>query len=189
MNRKKAASLGHSFRWSVVSSLCMYTERRQALRWHQLDLDLPPFAIPSCIGWTVSEDILVAQLYSNLCSQVCQLIRVIDAEHASAGDVRNLVRQIWPIAFFGSGRTIIEQSDRINLEISFFYVRFDLGICISAAIIATVGDDQQRFLLMVRLLHLLNAHVDRVQQCSASLCICKHQTALNVFNRVRKIAD
>src|SRR5690242_13967365 len=141
MNRKKAASLGHSFRWSVVSSLCMYSERRQALRRHQLDLNLPPFAIPSCIGWTVSEHILVAQLYSNLCGHVCQLVRVVHAENPPAGDVRDLVQQIWPIAFFGSGRTIIVPSDGINLDIRLLYQRFDLGIRIPAAIVATVGDD------------------------------------------------
>src|SRR5690348_9905591 len=189
MNRKKAASLGHSFRWGVISSLCMYSERRQALRWHQLDLDLPPFAIPSCIGWTVSEHILVAQLYSNLCSHVCELIRIIDAEHASAGDVGNLVQQIRPIAFFGSGRTIIEQANGINLDIRFLYQRFDLGIGISAAIIAAVRDDQQRLLLVVRLLHLLDPHIDRVEESGAPLSICKHQTALNVFNRIGEIAN
>ena len=41
----------------------------------------------------------------------------------------------------------------------------------------------------MRRLHLLNAHVNCVEKSGPPLCICKHQTALNVFNRVREIGQ
>src|SRR5437879_3591902 len=74
MSRKTAARRGSSFRGCIVSGLRMDSECWQALGRIELNFHLPPFAIPSCIGWTVTEDILVAQLYSNLCGHIGKLV-------------------------------------------------------------------------------------------------------------------
>src|SRR4051812_25735809 len=108
MSRNRAARCGSSFRRRIVSGLCMYSEWGQALGRKQFNLHLPPFAIPSCIGWTVAEHILVAQLYSNLCGYVGEFVGIVHAEHASAGDVGNLIQKIWAISLFGSCRIVIE---------------------------------------------------------------------------------
>src|SRR5438270_1901470 len=121
MSRNRAASRGSSFRRRIVSGLCMYSEWGQTLGWNQFNLHLPPFAIPSCIGWTVAEHILVAQLYSNLCGYVGEFVGVVHAEHASSCDVRNLVQEIWAVTLFGCCRTVIEQSDGIDFDIGFLY--------------------------------------------------------------------
>src|SRR5262245_51962699 len=108
ISRNRAAMRSSSFRGCIVSGLCMYSEWRQSLGCIQLNLNLAPLAIPSCIGWTVSEHILVAQLYSYLCGDVGQFVHVVHAEHASAGYIGDFIQKIRPVALFRGSSTIVK---------------------------------------------------------------------------------
>src|SRR3954462_1002368 len=73
IKQNKATSNKFLLLGCIVSRFSVDIERRQAFGGVELDPQFAPFAVPRLVSWTVSEHILVAQLYSNLCSYVCQL--------------------------------------------------------------------------------------------------------------------
>src|SRR5215469_17473634 len=125
---------------------------RQSFGRNQLYLDLTPAAILSLVRWTVSEYILVAQLYSNLGSHVGQFVGIIDGKHAAAGHVADFGQQGRAGNLLRRGRSQAEDADRINLDIGLFNHRFDLVFSVTAVVIAAIGDDQQGFLGVVSVL-------------------------------------
>src|SRR5690348_5830212 len=77
----------------IVAGFGINMERRQSFRRNELDLNFMPFAIVHWFGWTVAEHILVAQLYSDLCGHVGQLVGVIHRKGASASDFGDFRQQ------------------------------------------------------------------------------------------------
>ncbi len=69
----------------VVSGLGINVERRQTLGRGQLNLDFSPSAIVPGVARFVSQDILIAQLQSNLGGDIRQFIQTRHREDASAG--------------------------------------------------------------------------------------------------------
>src|SRR5438270_12159366 len=109
----------------------MNIEGRQTLRRNELHLDFPPFTIPSWISWTVSEHILVAQLYSNLCRHIGKFVRIVDAKEPSAGDFTYLIQQVRTVALFGGRRTVVKDADGINLDVCLLDHGADLTVGIA----------------------------------------------------------
>src|SRR5436305_11347387 len=167
----------------------MDIERGQAFRGSEFNLKLSPLPVTDLVTWTVSEDILVAQLYSNLNGSVSQIIDVIHRESAAAGDVCDLTQQIRPAHFFRSGTDVVKDANGVDLDISLLDHGFDLGIGITAAIVTAIGDDKQRLLGILGVTHLGERHVDSVEQGGASLRVGHDQLALDVLNRRGEIGD
>src|SRR4051812_37975229 len=98
---KTALSIRASLLRRIVSRFRMDIERRQTFRGSEFNLELSPLPVTGLVTWTVSEHILVAQLYSNLNGGVSQVIDVIDRESASAGHVSDLTQEIGAAYLFG----------------------------------------------------------------------------------------
>src|SRR6478752_5418207 len=115
---------------------------RQPLGWIKLHFDLAPVTVLNLVVWTVSEYILVAQLYSNFCSHIRQFVGIVDGKQASASDTGNFAQQRWAGNFLRLRRGQAEDADRINLHIGLFYHGFDLVLGVAAVVIAAIGNDQ-----------------------------------------------
>src|SRR5919109_1122166 len=85
----------------IVTRFCVNMQRRQTLRRQQLYLDLVPLAVTCWFVWTVSEHVLVAQLYSNLSGNIGQLTGIVNRERASSSDFRYFAEQRRPGRFLG----------------------------------------------------------------------------------------
>ena len=59
--------------------------------------------------------------------------------------------------------------DRIDLDVRFAHQVLDFALGVAAAVVAAVGDDQQRLARVVGLLHLVHGQVNAVQQRGAAL--------------------
>src|SRR5215472_2063843 len=160
---------------------------RQPLWRIELYLNLPPVAVLILVVWTVSEYILVAQLYSNLRRHIGQFIGIRNRKEAATGYLGDFSQQRRPGNFFGLGGRLAEDTDGINLHIGLFHHRFDLTLSITAVIVAAVRNDQQGLFAVAGVLHLADAHIDGVQQSGTALRNRVNQFALNVFNRLGEI--
>src|SRR5216117_3017463 len=87
-----------------------------------------------------------------------------------------------------SGREVmIVDSDAVDHHVRFFHHENNFFFGVTAMIIATVGDDQQRLALMFCLPHLRNPHIDRVQQGCEPFGNRIKKLALNIFDVLREI--
>src|ERR1700746_701366 len=91
----------------------------QPLGRNQFYFDLAPTTISGLVAWTVTEHILVAQLYSNFCSHIRQLIGITDGKSPASSHFRDLSQQRWTIDLFGLDRINRIKTDGVNLNIRF----------------------------------------------------------------------
>src|SRR5271168_4971382 len=61
------------------------SERREPLRRTKLNFDFSPFAIVCSRAWSVSHNILIAQLHADLRCDVRQIVQAVNAKRAAAG--------------------------------------------------------------------------------------------------------
>src|SRR6266853_5111126 len=160
---------------------------RQTLWRIELYFNLAPVAVLNLVVWTVSEHILVAQLYSNLCSHIGQFVGIVDGEQASAGHLGDFGQQGRAGDFFRLGGRQAEDPDGVNLHIGLFDHGFDLVFGITAVVIAAIGNDQQGLFAVAGVLHLAHAHVNGIEHGRAALGHGVNQLALDIFNRFGEI--
>jgi hypothetical protein len=111
---------------------------RQPLGWIKLHFDLAPVTVLNLVVWTVSEYILVAQLYSNFCSHIRQFVGIVDGEQAPAGNAGDFAQQRGTGNFFRLRWGQSEDADLVNLQIGLFHHSFDLILCVAAMFIAAI---------------------------------------------------
>src|SRR6185312_9816152 len=104
----------------IIASFSIDTQRWQALWRDQFYFYLPPLSIARYFAWTVPKYILVAQLDSDFCSHVGQLIWIVDGEGPAACHIRNFGKHHRAGSFFFCTRSGIEQTDSVNLDVRFF---------------------------------------------------------------------
>src|SRR6185312_3064890 len=155
---------------------------RQPLWRIELYLNLAPAAVLILVVWTVSEHILVAQLYSNLSSHIGQFVGITDREHASTGYLGDFSQQSRAIDLLRLDRRRAENTDGIDLHIGLFYQRLNLVFSITAVIIATIRDDQQGLFAVAGVLHLAYAHIDSVKQGGTAPGHRVNQLTLNIVH-------
>src|SRR5438067_438303 len=124
----------------IVSHFCMDIERRQAFGGVQPNLDLSPLHIADLITWTVTEYILVAQLYSNLDGGIGQVVHVINGEGTAARHISDLAKQVWAADFFRRRAHVVEDANGVYLDVGLLDHSFYLRVGVAAAIVAAVRD-------------------------------------------------
>src|SRR5882672_9320983 len=119
--------------WSIVALSVGFPQGRQTLRLHQLDLYLAILSVPLDVGRRVAENILVAQLDSNLCRHIGQFVQVFHSEMPASGLVRKIVQQPRSAKFFGcpvAGSAGLENPDGIDLDVRFPNQVLNFALCI-----------------------------------------------------------
>src|SRR5260221_14753901 len=107
---------------------------RQTLWRIELYFNLAPVAVLNLVVWTVSEHILVAQLYSNLCSHIGPFVGIVDGEQASAGHPGDSGQQRRAGDFFRLGGRPADDPDGANLHIALFDHGFDVVFRLTAGL-------------------------------------------------------
>src|SRR3954471_3623383 len=147
-------------RGCIVARFRIDIQVRESFRRRQLDLDLPPLAILRRVLWTVAKHVLVAQFDADLGGHVAELARGIDGERSPAGDLGDLAQQLGAKTLFLRAGVRIEDADGVDLHVGFFHDALDLALGVAAAVVAAIGDDEQRLLAVVRVAHLVHAEIN-----------------------------
>src|SRR6476661_7832638 len=77
----------------------------------------------------------------------------------------------------------------IDHHVGFLHQRLDLALGISTVIVAAIGDDQQRFLWILRFPHLAYAKINCVQQGGPAFRHRKDKLSLQVVDRLREVRN
>src|SRR5258708_35506255 len=83
----------------VIACLRVRSQRRKSLGGAELDLDLAPARVARLVAWVVSQNILVAQLHTDLRGDVRQVVQILYSEGAPAGQFRHFIEQRRPAVF------------------------------------------------------------------------------------------
>src|SRR6266403_1458327 len=187
--RRKKNSSGTLFRRRIVTRLGVDPKRRQSFWRLEFHFYFTPFAIAHWILWTVSYDILVAQLDANFCGNVRQVVRVINGKRPATSQFRDIAEQGGSESLFFSRKVMIVDADGVDEYIGLFDHGTDLAFGIAAMIVAAVGNNQQSLLRILGLAHLADAQVNRIQQRRAPLGNRIDESALNVIHRTGEIGN
>src|SRR5690348_16701921 len=179
-SREKSAARG------VIAVFRIDTERRQPLWRTKRDFDFAPFAIMFVIAWPVTHHVLVSQFHADLGSNVRQFAGRSHVERPAAGGVRQIVQQRRAVALFGRWTTVgFVKADGVDLHVRFLHEAADVVLAVPAVIIASVGDDEQRFLSIVCPTHLAETEIHAVVKRRKTVRGRIHQAALNIVNARR----
>ena len=75
------------------------------------------------------------------------------------------------------------------MDVRFPHQVLDFALRVAAAVVASVGDDEQRLARIVALLHLVQGHVDGVKQSGPALGLREGQAILDVLDVGCEILD
>src|SRR5579884_4171851 len=137
-----------SLSWRVITGPPEGVQLRQPARLHQLDADLPVLSIARLIRWAVAQNILISKLDANLRRHVRQIRQVVDHEVPPPCRFGDIGEKPWSGKLLRSPaarRHRFINADRIDLDVRFLHEVFDFALRVSAAVIAAIGNDDQRF--------------------------------------------
>src|ERR1017187_7918843 len=158
-------------------------QQRHLGRLHQLDFHMAVLSVVLLVGRGIAKHVLIPQLDSDFGGDIRQLIGVFDLVLAAAGLVGHLAQQGGPVALLRGPAARADgfvDTDGIDLDVGFFHqvTKFPFGV--AAAVVATVGDDQQRLAGVPGLLHFMQAQIDGVQQGGHAFGLAETEAALDV---------
>src|SRR5271157_305486 len=142
-------------------------QQRHPGRLHQLDLHMAVFSVALLVGRGIAKHVLIPQLHSDFGGDIRQLIGVFDLVLAATGLVGHFAQQRGAVALLRgpAARTHgFVDSDGIDLDVGFFYQVTEFPFGVAAAVVAAIGDDQNRLAPVPGPFHFMQAQVDCVQQ-------------------------
>src|ERR1022692_4568233 len=150
---------------------------------HQLDIHMAGFSVALLVGRGIAKHVLIPELDSDFGGNIRQLIGVFDLVLAASGLVGHLAQQGRPVALLGGPAARTDgfvDSDGIDLDVGFFHqvTKFPFGV--ATAVVAAVGDDQDRLARVPGLLHFMQPQVDGVQQGGHTFGLAETEAALDV---------
>ena len=77
---------------------------------------------------------------------------------------------------------MIVNPDGVDQSVCFFDQGLDLAFGVTAVVVTTIRDDEQRLLWVFRLVHFADAEVNGIQQSRPALWHCVHQLTLDIFD-------
>src|SRR4029077_296747 len=119
----------------------------------------------------VSQNILVAQLCTDLRSDVRQLVYILYREGAPAAEFRDFIEQRGAVEFFWSPAPRpkwVKYADRVQLSIRLAHKALDIVFVVSTAVISPVGYDEQRAFGILSGPHLAEGQIYRIKKRSAA---------------------
>ncbi len=84
---------------------------------------------------------------------------------------------------------MVVNSDGINQNVGLFDHRPDLALGVAAVVVATIGDNQQRFLRILGLPHLAYAEINGIEQRRAAFRDRIDKAALNVIDGSGEVGE
>src|ERR1035438_9580726 len=157
-------------------------QQRHLGRLHQLDFHMAVFSVVLLVGRGIAKHVLIPQLHSDLGGDIRQLIGVFHLVLAASGQVGHLAQQGGPVALLRgpAARTHgFVDSDGIDLDVGFFHQVTKLAFGVAAAVVAAVGDDQNRLARVPGLFHFMQAQVDGIQQGGHAFGLAEIEAALD----------
>ncbi|SPE33113.1 hypothetical protein SBA6_240013 [Candidatus Sulfopaludibacter sp. SbA6] len=145
-------------------------------------------AIALAGGRRVSEDVAVAELDADLGRDVGELAG-IGGEMAASGLLGNFAEQPRPRRLLGrapAGGERLEDSDGINQHVALAHQVADLALGVPAAVIAAIGDDEQRLAVFLRLLDLVQREHDGIEQRGAAFRLGEGELVLDLLDAARQ---
>src|SRR3954462_11500988 len=118
-----------------------------------------PFAIVPWVLWTVTRSILVAYPDSYFCSNIGQVIRIINSKRPAATEIGYIAEQRGAQTLLFGLEIMIIDADGIDHDIGFLDQVLNLAFRITAVIVAAIGDDQQSLFRIFCLTHLADTEV------------------------------
>src|SRR5436309_12788928 len=106
----------------------------------------------------VSQNILVAQLHTDFCGNVRQLIYVLHGKRAAPRQFCHLRQQRRPMELLKRSAPVLKwvgDSDGIELRVRFSNQALDIFFVVLAAVVASLGSDEKRSFGVVRLFHVV----------------------------------
>src|SRR6202049_749507 len=185
--RRRKTRAACLLRRRIITRPGIHLERWQSFRWHQRHFYLTPFAIPNNVLRPVSQHVLVTEFDANLGGDIRQIIGILDGESASSGQFRDFRQQSRSQPLFRRCEVTIIDSYGVDHYIRFLHQRLNFAFGVATVVVASVRDDQQRFLRILRLPHFADAHVDRIEQSCALPGDRVHQLALNIVHRTGEV--
>src|ERR1039458_9311216 len=158
-------------------------QQRHLGRLDQLNFHMAVFSVVLLVGRGIAQYVLIPQLHSDLGGDIRQLIGVFDLVLAATGLVGHLAQQGGPVALLRGAAARAHgfvDSDGIDLDVGFFHqvTKFPFGV--ATAVVAAVGDDQDRLARVPGLLHFMQPQVDGVQQGGHTFGLAETEAALDV---------
>src|ERR1035438_10193853 len=142
--------------------------QQRHLAWlYQLDFHMAVLSVALLVGRGIAKHVLIPQFHSDFGGDIRQLIGVFDLVLAATGLVGHLAQQGGPVVLFRGPAARTDRfvdSDGIDLDVGFFHQVTKFPFAVAAAVVATVGDDQNRLPPVPGLFHFMQAQVDGVQQ-------------------------
>jgi hypothetical protein len=161
---------------------------RQPTWLHKFDANLSVLSISRLIGRAVAQNILIPKFDSNFGRNVRQVRQVIDHEVPSPrwfGDIGEESRSGQLFRSPAARRHRFVDTDRINLDVRFLHKVFDFAFRVAAAVIAAIGDDDQRLARVMRFFHCVEGEIDPVEQSSSSLGLRERESVLDLLETMR----
>src|ERR1039457_4152904 len=158
-------------------------QQRHLGRLYQLDFHMAVFSVVLLVGRGIAKHVLIPQLDSDFGGDIRQLIGVFDLVLAASGLVGHLAQQGGPVALLRGPAARTDgfvDSDGIDLDVGFFHqvTKFPFGV--AAAVVAAIGDDQNRLAPVPGLFHFMQAQVDGVQQGGHAFGLAETEAALDL---------
>src|SRR5438270_3491783 len=164
----------------------MHRQRGKPRRWHESYFQFTPVSILLHLRGPVPDHIFISQLCADARRNISQVVDIQNPEHPPSRHLANIVQQNWPQLFFRRRRILIKYSDRVNLHIALPHHSPQFSFGIPASVIAAIGDNQQRLPFILRLLQLVHAQINRVDQRRPVLRLQHHHPRLNIVH-IRRV--
>src|SRR5215471_8888226 len=142
--------------WRKVSRPRTNGERRQTLRGIDLHIDLAPRSAFSYVGGSVTQQILILELYCDPSTNVVELIRRIREESPAARGLDQILDRCAP-------ERTSDEAYGINLGIMMPRELPEVRKSITAIVVLTIADDQKSFLCISGALDLFQSHMDSIE--------------------------
>src|SRR5207244_10901132 len=133
-------------------------------------------------AWPVSEYILVAYLDSNFCSDIGQVMRIVDSERPAATNFGDVIQEGWPQPLFLSRQELVIKANRIDHYVGFLNERLDLPFRVAAMIVATIRNNEKGLFWVLRLPHLADAQINGIQKGCAAFRNREQELAFDVLH-------
>src|SRR5271168_5648295 len=133
----------------IVPLSIMNIQARQPGRRNQPHLQFTPVPVVLHLRRAVTNHILVAELGADTTGDISHVAHFRDAEHASAGHLADVVEEDGAGLLLDGGGVGVEDADGVNLDVALTDDAAEFVFGVAAAVVAAVGDDEQRLALVL----------------------------------------
>ncbi len=157
--------------------------------WTSLTCYLAILAVTRGVRRRVAQNVLIAQFHADLGGHVGQFVQIVHLVLPPSGLLGDLGEHAGSGHFLRcavAAAAVLVESDGVDLHVGFLHQRTDFRLAVTAAVIPAIGDQQQGLARILRLLHFVQRHVNRIQQGGPALGLGEGQLVLNLLQVARE---